>query len=336
MSNDILSQDEVDALLKGVTGEEDVQENSDDDDSVKRYDIGRQERIVRGRMPTLELVHERFARQCRLGFFDLTRRTAEIAVGQVKVAKYSEFIRNLVVPTNLNLIQIQPLRGSALMIFDPNFVFAVVDTLFGGDGQFHMRVEGRDFTPTEQRIIQRMLTVVFDAYKRAWEPVYPIKIEYIRSEMNPQFAAIATPTEVVVSSTFHFELGNGGGDFHICIPYAMIEPIRDILASSLQSDSTNTDERWKALLKSQLEYTEVELVANFGFSVLTLRELMHLQEGDILPLNVPETLLADVDGVPLIEGHYGVANKHYAIKVERLLDVNLATALSERGSNGLK
>jgi flagellar motor switch protein FliM len=328
MSNDILSQDEVDALLKGVTGEEDVKSSDLDEESVKRYDIGRQERIVRGRMPTLELVHERFARQCRLGFFELTRRTAEIAVGQIKVAKYSEFIRNLVVPTNLNLVQLPPLRGSALMIFDPNFVFAVVDTLFGGDGQFHMRVEGRDFTPTEQRIIQRMLSVVFEAYRKAWEPVHPIKIEYIRSEMNPQFAAIATPTEVVVSATFHFELGNGGGDFHICIPYATLEPIRDILSSSLQSDSTNTDERWKAMLKSQLEYTEIDIVANFGYSTLSIRELMHLREGDILPLTVPETILAEVDGVPLIEAQYGMANKHYALKVKRLLDVNLATALS--------
>ena len=229
MAEEILSQDEVDALLKGVLGEAEEEGPQADDSAVRTYDIGKQERIVRGRMPTLEIINERFARMFRIGLFNFMRRSAEISVSPVKVVKYSEFVRNLVVPTNLNLVRFKPLRGTALLIFDPNLVFLIVDNLFGGDGRFHMRVEGRDFTPTEQRVIQRLLDVVLSEYKKSWDPVYPIEFEYVRSEMNPQFANIATPSEVVVVTTFNIELGDGGGDFHVCTPYAMIEPIRDIL-----------------------------------------------------------------------------------------------------------
>jgi flagellar motor switch protein FliM len=200
MSQDFLSQEEVDALLKGVTGEADEAAPEADNQDVKAYDLGRQERIVRGRMPTLELINERFARYLRIGLFNYMHRSTEVSVGPIKVQKYSEFIRNLVVPTNLNLVQAKPLRGTGLIVFDPNLVFLVVDNMFGGDGRFHTRVEGRDFTATEQRIIQGMLGVVFEEYQKAWKPVYPLKFEYVRSEMNTQFANIATPSEDRVAS----------------------------------------------------------------------------------------------------------------------------------------
>jgi flagellar motor switch protein FliM len=176
MSQDFLSQEEVDALLKGVTGEADEAAPEADNQDVKTYDLGRQERIVRGRMPTLELINERFARYLRIGLFNYMHRSTEVSVGPIKVQKYSEFIRNLVVPTNLNLVQAKPLRGTGLIVFDPNLVFLVVDNMFGGDGRFHTRVEGRDFTPTEQRIIQGMLNVVFEEYEKAWKPVYPLNL----------------------------------------------------------------------------------------------------------------------------------------------------------------
>src|SRR5574343_381694 len=178
MAGDFLSQDEVDALLKGVTGEADEPDASDAaEGGIQKYNLGTQERIVRGRMPTLELVHERFARYLRIGLFNYMHRNAEISVGPIRVQKYSEFIRNLVVPTNLNLVVAKPLRGTALFVFDPNLVFLVVDNMFGGDGRFHTRVEGRDFTPTEQRIIQGLLKVVFAEYERAWSPVFQLQFE---------------------------------------------------------------------------------------------------------------------------------------------------------------
>ena len=256
MSQDFLSQEEVDALLKGVTGELDEAPQEVDTSSVRPYNLATQERIVRGRMPTLEVINERFARQLRVGLFNFMRRTADISVGPIRIVKYNQFIRNLVVPTNLNLVQAKPLRGTALFIFDPNLVFLVVDNMFGGDGRFRARVEGRDFTLTEQRIIQRLLGVVFEEYEKSWKPVFELKFEFLRSELNTQFANIATPNEVVVVTTFNIEFGSTAGEFHICMPYAM---------------------------------------------------------------EIPEAIIAAVDGVPVMECRYGQFNGQYALKVEKML-----------------
>ena len=332
MADDILSQEEVDALLRGVTGEAEDTSAEESGEGVRAYDIGRQERIVRGRMPTLEIINERFARNFRLGLFNVLRRTAEISVGPVTVIKYSEFVRNLIVPTNLNMVHMPPLRGTSLFVFDPNFVFLVVDNLFGGDGRYHMRVEGRDFTPTEQRIIRKLLDVVFEEMQKAWESIFPIKFEYVRSEMNTQFANIATPTEVVVVSTFNIELGSGGGDFHVCMPYSMIEPIRDQLTSTMQADRAEADERWVKQMTLQVQDAEVELVANLGHTAVTLRQIMGLKQGDVISLDLPEAVVAQVDGIPLFECHYGQKNGQLALKVDRVLqgDDRVACAGSKR------
>lgn len=327
MSQDFLSQEEVDALLKGVTGEVDETPSPEEQAAggVKPYDLGRQERIVRGRMPTMELINERFARYLRIGLFNYMHRNTEISVGPVRVQKYSDFIRNLVVPTNLNLVQVKPLRGTALVVFDPNLVFLVVDNMFGSDGRFHTRVEGRDFTPTEQRIIMGMLNVVFSEYEKAWKPVFEIKFEYVRSEMNTQFANIATPSEIVVAFTFTIDFSGNSAEMHICLPYAMIEPIRDILYSTMHSEQAGADQRWSSLLRKQLMAAEVELVAPLAHARLTLGEVARLKVGDIVPIEIDETIHVTVDGVPLLACRYGVNNGQYAIKVEKFLTPDEAT-----------
>ncbi len=319
--SDFLSQEEVDALLKGVTGEPDETPSSESADaaSVRSYDIGRQERIVRGRMPTMELINERFARYLRIGLFNYTHRSTEISVGPIKVQKYSEFIRNLVVPTNLNLVQVKPLRGTGLVVLDPNLVFLVVDNMFGGDGRFHTRVEGRDFTPTEQRIIQGLLGVVFSEYEKAWKPVYPLHFEYMRSEMNTQFANIATPSEIVLSANFTVELSGNTADLHICLPYSMIEPLRDMLNSSMHSEQASSDKRWNSLLTRQLQTAEVELVAPLAKTQVTLGDIVKMKVGDIIPLQIDENVEVSVDGVPVLACRYGIREGQYALKVDRFL-----------------
>ncbi|ARU31672.1 flagellar motor switch protein FliM [Sulfuriferula sp. AH1] len=319
MAENFLSQDEVDALLKGVTGEQDDTETLEDNSGVRPYNLATQERIVRGRMPTLEIINERFARLFRIGLFSFMRRTAEISVGPVRVTKYSEFIRNLVVPTNLNLVQIKPLRGTALIVFDPTLVFLIIDNLFGGDGRFHTRVEGRDFTQTEQRIIQRVLNIFFETYSKSWSHIYPIEFEYVRSEMNTQFANIATPNEVVVTTTFTVEIGPSHGEIHCCMPYSMIEPIRDLLSSSLQGETLDVDKRWTRLMTQQIQTAEVEIVANMGSANSTLGDVLNMQVGDVIPLNIPELIHATVDQVPVMECSYGTLNGQYALRVEKLI-----------------
>jgi flagellar motor switch protein FliM len=321
MASEFLSQDEVDALLKGVTGESDEPVADEEDQAGARaYNLGTQERIVRGRMPTLELINERFARYLRIGLFNYMHRTAEVSVGPIRVQKYTEFIRNLVVPTNLNLVAAKPLRGTSLFVFDPNLVFLVVDNMFGGDGRFHTRVEGREFTGTEQRIIQGLLHVVFTEYTRAWKPVYALSFEYIRSEMNSQFANIATPSEIVVSTTFTVEFGGTAADMYLCFPYSMLEPIRDLLYSAMQSDQMSTDQRWITTLRKQLKDAQVEIVATLGTTTITLGEILKLKAGDIIPVDIPDKIVASVDEIPLIECGYGQQDGQYALKIDRFIN----------------
>lgn len=319
MAEDFLSQDEVDALLKGAIGDSDDAPKEEDTSGVRSYNLATQERIVRGRMPTYEIINERFARLLRIGLFNFMRRTVDISVGPVKVIKFSEFSRNLVVPSNLNMVHMKPLRGTALLVFEPDLIFLIVDNLFGGDGRYHTRVEGRDFTQTETRIIRRLLDVVFEEYEKSWKPVHPIQFEYIRSEMNPQFASIATPNEVVITVTFDIDMGNKGGALHVCIPYSMIEPIRDILYSSLQGDHMEVDKRWVRLLSKQIQIAEVELIANLGHTKVTFDQILGMQVGDVIPLNIPETITAEVDSVPVMECRYGIINGQYALRVNTML-----------------
>ena len=335
MSQDFLSQEEVDALLKGVTGDTDEPEAAESaEGGVRPYNLGTQERIVRGRMPTLELIHERFARYLRIGLFNYMHRNTEISIGPIRVQKYSEFIRNLVVPTNLNLIVAKPLRGTALIVFDPNLVFLVIDNMFGGDGRFHTRVEGRDFTPTEQRIIQGLLTVVFAEYEKSWKPVHELKFEYVRSEMNWQFANIATPSEIVVSATFTLEFGGSAADMHVCFPYSMLEPIRDLLYSTMQSDHLTSDTRWIGTLRAQIKDAEVPLTVDFAHATLTLRQLLKLQKGDVITISVPDKVIASVDHTPLIEGKFGKQGGNYAIRVERFIHADAAIENEPGGRDG--
>ena len=320
MADNFLSQDEVDALLKGVTGEaDDAPAEIEDKTQARAYNLATQERIVRGRMPTLEIINERFARQLRIGLYNFLRRGVEVSVGPVKVTKYSEFIRNLVVPTNLNLVHLKPLRGTALMIFNPDLVFLMVDNLFGGDGRFHTRVEGRDFTQTEHRIIQRVLNIVFESYSKSWEPIYPIEFEFVRSEMNTQFTNIATPNEVVVTITFAIELGQVSGEMHFCMPYSMIEPIKDLLTSSLQAENLEVDKRWIRLMRQQIQMAEVEIVADLGTAQVSLGDIVNMKVGDVIPLDISQTVEAKVDGVPVMECAYGKFNGQYTLRVEKLL-----------------
>lgn len=319
MANEFLSQEEVDALLKGVVDEPESATAPDEPGGVRAYKLGTQERIVRGRMPTLEIINDRFGRLLRIGLFNFMRRSPEISIAPARVVKYSEFVRNLVVPTNLNLATVKPLRGTTLFVFEPALVFLIIDNLFGGDGRFHTRVEGRDFTQTEQRIISRLLHVVFEDYQKSWERVYPLRFEFVRSEMHTQFANIATPTEIVVVSTFNIEFGGRGGSFHICIPYSTLEPIRDLIYSPMQGDQAEPDRRWFHMLQKQVQAADVEIVANLATTTMKLGGLMKMKVGDVLPIDLASTIEAKVDGVPVIECGFGELNGRYALRVERLL-----------------
>jgi flagellar motor switch protein FliM len=330
MNQQILSQDEVDALLQGITGEsQKIEQEEAPTTGVRDYNLANQERIVRGRMPTMEIINERFARNIRIGLFNLIRRSPEVAIGGIKVQKFSAFLREIVVPTNFNIVSVKPLRGNGLIVCDPNLVFAVIDSLYGGIGKYHTRIEGRDFSLTEMRVIQRLVQTIIGEYKKAWAGVYPVELEYQRSEMQPQFVGIAMPSEVVVATTFMLEIGDISGSIHICMPYSTLEPIRDVLYSAVQGDAAEPDRRWVNVLQSQIQAAEVQLVAELAHAPATVEQLLSFKPGDFIELDLNPMIKANVDGVPVFNAHYGTSNNHYAIKIDRLLTSSNISWLGE-------
>lgn len=323
MSESFLSQEEVDALLEGVTGEsQKLTEEVFDNGEVRAYNISSQERIVRGRMPTMEIVNERFARNLRVGLFNFIRRSPEISVGPVTVQRYSAFLRELAVPTNFNIVAIRPLRGSGLIVCEPALVFGVIESLYGGIGKFQTRIEGRDFSATEQRVINRLVDVITEEYKKAWTGIYPLELEYQRSEMQPQFANIATPSEIVISTSFQLEIGEITGAVHFCMPYATLEPIRDVLYSSTQGDSIEVDRRWVNVLTREIQAAEVVLVAELARADATIEQLLAMKPGDFIELDRQHRIQATIDGVPIFECQYGTHNAKYALRIEKSLRSN--------------
>lgn len=316
MGSDLLSQDEIDALLHGVSGDDidTGDEGSMDDGSASTYDFNSQDRIVRGRLPTLEMINERFARYFRISLFNMLRRTAEIAVGSVQMLKFGEYIHSLFVPTSLNLVKVNPLRGTGLFVIDPKLVFIVVDNFFGGTGR-HAKIEGRDFTPTENRVIMMLLKQSFHDFQEAWLPVMPLEFEYINSEVNPQFANIVSPSEVVIVTTFHIELDGGGGEMHVAFPYSMIEPIREELDAGVQSDRSDIDERWSDSLQEEMKEAKVFMNATLTEKKITLKQVMEFKEGDIISIDEPDKVLLSVSELPLFRGVFGVSRGSKAVKI---------------------
>ncbi len=320
-TSDVLSQDEIDALLSGVDdGEVETEaEQLTDDGEVKTYDFHSQDRIVRGRMPTLEMINERFARNLRIGLFTMMRRSPTITVEGIQMTKFSEYVHSLFMPSNLNMVKMAPLRGVMLMVMNPKLVFTLVDNYFGGDGRFHTKIEGRDFTATEMRIVQKVLDRMFIDLAKAWEPVMPVEFSYVGSEVNPQFANIVTPSEVLVVSTFHIELEGGSGDFQITIPYSMIEPIREMLDAGIQSDSTDVDNRWINSLREEIQTADVEIHSQLTETQIRVRDLLNMKVGDIIPIEMPELVMGRVDDVPVLKGQFGVSRGNCALKVREMM-----------------
>ncbi len=318
MSNtDLLSQDEIDALLSGVdSGEVETEmDEALDSGDARQYDFNSQDRIVRGRMPTLEMINERLARNLRQSLFNMLRRSPVISVEGVQMSKFGEYVHTLLMPSNLNIFQMRPLKGSGLIVCNPKLVFSLVDCFFGGEGRFYNKIEGRDFTVTEMRIVRRFLDIIFNDLAEAWEPVLGVEFNYINSEVNPQFANIVTPSEVVVVSTFHIDLEAGSGYMHVTLPYAMIEPIRELLDAGVQSDVSEKDERWSQILREEIQGAPVNLKATLTHAKVTLGDILNMQPGDIFPIELPQLVTARVNEVPVFRGVYGSSRGRAALKV---------------------
>lgn len=318
MAGDVLNQDEIDALLHGVdSGAVDTQPPAPVGEA-RAYDLATQTRVVRDRMPTLELINERLARALRMSIFRMLRRSPDVAVAPVALPGFAEYLPTLQAPTSLNLIRINPLQGTALVVLEPRLVFAVIDNYFGGTGR-HAKIEGRDFTATENQIIHMLLAQVLAGMKDAWGPVLPLEPGYLSSEVNPQFVNIVAPSELVVVSRFHIELEGGGGDVHVTIPYAALEPIKDVLKTGVSGEGGDKDGQWAQALRNELEETEIDLVTRLCQSRLTLGELLDLKAGDVIPCDFDGQATVTADGIAVFQGEIGQQRGQQVVRVSRMI-----------------
>ncbi|MGK0291148.1 MAG: flagellar motor switch protein FliM [bacterium] len=322
----VLSQNEVDALLKGIGGGDmdggDLDGFDDMDPSaVVPYDLTSQDRIIRGRMPTLEIIHDRFVRMFRLTLSSALRKVVDISVRSTELIKFGEFLKTLPVPSSLNLFKMSPLRGNAIVVLETRLVFNLVDIFFGGNGEIEVKAEGRDFTAIEQKMVKRVVVSALEDLQTAWRPVFPVQITFSRSEINPQFVAIVPHSEVVVVITFDVEMGKAPMSLTICIPYSTIEPIRSKLNAGFQSDQNEVDHVWVNRFRDNIREAEIELLVNLGEAEITVQNFLNLKKGDVIQLSqeVSDPLNVQVEGITKFRGFQGSYKGRQAIKVSSMM-----------------
>ncbi len=318
---DILSQDEVDALLKGMGGGDVDTEDDDSNDGseARSYDFTNQERIVRGRLPALDIINERFARGFQRHFNEMIMSSVEVTAGEVKIIKMIDYLRNLFVPTSLNIYRIDPLNGVALFILDSKLIFTAVDIYFGGTGLLPFKIEGREYTPVEMSMVRSILDITTENLAKAWGPVMDIDIEYMHSEMNPKFAGIVDPTDMIVVSQINVRFEGVEGRVDIVMPYAMLEPVRDKLEEGVQNLQGESDNRWSRTLKEEAKNIEIDLSVNLTELQMSMDDLMKMEKGDIIPLDMPKQVTIRAEGIAIMRGVLGESNQKKAVKVDQVL-----------------
>jgi len=323
----VLSQDEVDSLLQGVAGDDVVSDEEGKDDEeydpeeIISFDLTAQDRIIRGRMPTLEIIHDRFVRLFRLTLSNALRRVVDISVRSTELIKFGEFIKTLPVPTSMNLFRMTPLRGNAMMVFETRLVFTLVEMFFGGSGELDSKTEGRDFTEIEARMIKRVIISGLEDLQTSWRPVFPVQVNYSRSEVNPQFVSIVPHSEIVIVVTFDIEIGRSPMSITVCVPYSMIEPIRTILNAGFQSEQDEKDNTWSNRFKQNLQKVNVEIVAKLGEMNISVRDFLNLQKDDVLYLEheVKDPISIEVNGIKKFTGFQGAYKGKKAINIDELI-----------------
>lgn len=314
-SGEVLSEEEKDALLAGVdSGEVSGNALSSSGEAIP-YDLTSQDRIVRGQLPILEKINDRFIRYMQGSLEKMLGRSADITAGELKTVRISDYIHGLDIPASLNFVHIDPLPGEALFVFSPHIVYSIVDVYFGGNSQQQGRVEGRDFTPTESRVTRILLEGIFQGLQDAWEQVLVIDCNYIKSESNPQFSCLATSREMMVVSSFDLQLGEIGGEFNICLPFSMVDPVRGLLDGGRQKSKLDIEQVWLENLKRKIQEASVNIHGTIADTELSLRDVFNLKAGDVIPVNIPEQVTLIVDDMPMFHGRFGVHKGHNAVKV---------------------
>ena len=323
--SEVLSQGEVDALLRGV-GDGEIETETDEApeevSGIVPYDLTSQEKIIRGRLPTLDIINQMFSRLFRNTFSTLMRKSVDVSTVSTVTIKFGDFSRSLPVPSSLHIFLMEPLRGHGLIVVESKLVFAVVDTFFGGSGVKEAKITGRDFSAIEIRMTKSVVLSALEDLEKAWRPVHTVTTNFVRSEVNPQFAAIVPPTDIVLVILFEIEMENISGTLTICLPYAAIEPVIPKLKAQFQSEEMEVDQVWVRRLRTELLTTEVEVITELGTTVITPEELMNFKVGDTLMLgnDVTDPLILKVEQNPKFKGFPGVSRGNKAIQITEVIE----------------
>lgn len=314
---DILSQDEVDALLKGISDGDVETEKVEEVSGVKPYDFTGQEKIVRGRMPSLDIANERLARNFRLSLSAAIRHMVDVTNVNVNITKFYDFMRGIPFPSSINVFKMEPLRGFGLLVLDAPMIFSLIEYFFGGTGKGYYKPEGREFTPIEQKMIHKVVLMFFDDMEEAWKPVYPMKPIYVRSEMNPQFVTIVTPVDVVIKVEFILEIEGKQCKAFLCIPYGAVEPIKEKLYSAFSADRDELDVKWLERLNAALREIPITLTGVLGRAAISVEQLLNVQIGDtiLLDTRADEDVVVKVEGTGKFRGKFGVYKSSKAIRI---------------------
>jgi len=321
--SEILSQDEVDALLRGVNKGE-VETETDQPKRGSRvipYDFTHQEKKICGRLPMLDTINRNFSQLFRDTFSGMLQKEAKMRLVSTDIVKFDEFQRSLPVPSSLHVFRMESLRGQGLIVIESKLVFAVVDAIFGGTGLWETKITGRGFSAIETRMAKKVVLGALEDLEKVWSPIHAVSTKYVRAEVDPRFAAITSPTDTVLATLFEVEWGNVSGSITICLPYTAIEPVIPKLKIQFQNEKT-VDQAWIRRLRTKLLQTEVEMVAELGISDITPRQLFEFEPGDTIVLgsDITDSLSMKVEGIPKFKGFPSVSRGAKAIRVTEIVE----------------
>jgi flagellar motor switch protein FliM len=319
--NQVLSQEEINSLLRGLS-EGSLEEDSieqQQQQNVKKFDLANQERIIRGRMPTMELIHDRFARQFRTHLAKFLGRTCFANVGAIEMVKFGLFMKKLPLPSSLHIVRMPPLSGYALIVVSAPLVFGVIDGLFGGSGQGRVKIEGREYTPIESRLIGKVVMMALEVLKDAWAPIHSVDFVYVRSEFNPLAIAIVPPTDVVIIVTIEVELEQESTTLTICMPYSTLEPLRGKLATGFQSTRLEVDSGAMKRMETSIKQTMCSMSVQLARGAIKTSDFLKLGVGDTITLDTNPTDEARImiEGAPKFYGYVGSYRGNRAVRITR-------------------
>jgi flagellar motor switch protein FliM len=315
----VLSQDEVDSLLEGISEgavqtEADV---ADSDGEIKTYDFSMPAGPVHLRLPAMGIINERFVGFLRTRLPMVSRSVIDVNLSSTESVKFGEFCLSIPLPSSLNIFKMEPLRGYSLLVVEGPLVFSFVESFFGGRGVSHAKLEGRGFTNIETKIVQKMVKIVLEDLQQAWADVQEVNAIFTRSEMDPQFAGIVTPDDVVIVNKYMIDLESGSGAMTICTPYTSIEPIKSKLQTRFRSESMETDKTWRVYLEKKILEIVLELSCTMGRATINSKELLEIKVDDIIPLDqkLGTAIDVNVEGLTKFRGYPGSCNNKKAVKI---------------------